>query len=195
MSRRRLVLPLVALASVAGCSSDGESTEDYVAPRATDAPGPDALAPDDAVIRFGEWGVVEYVSTDDESTILAIKVTRVDAGEPGDLGDVTVFGVDDIDELTPSHVAYVWVALRGEPTEGPTQNLAAYGPDDAVTLSLPASEQRCDPPAAIDYSVGLGYEPRGCATTASGGAPPVALVFQGPEGSSSRVFFEMPPAS
>jgi len=192
VSRRWLAVPLLAfvMTGVSACSSDGESAEDYVAPLA-DTPGVDALAADGSVVPFGEWGVVRYEN--DGSTIFAIKLVGVVAGEPGDLGDVTVFGVDDLDSMTPYHVAYVWAPLSGDPTDTPTQNLVAYGSDDPVTLALPPSEERCDPPEAIEYPPVLGYEQRGCATSASAGEQPVALVFRGPEGSSEGVSFELPP--
>ena len=106
------------MTGVSACSSDGESAEDYVAPLA-DTPGVDALAADDSVVPFGEWGVVRYEN--DGSTIFAIKLVGVVAGEPGDLGDVTVFGVDDLDSMTPYHVAYVWAPLSGDPA--PQRNL------------------------------------------------------------------------
>ena len=197
LSRRWFAVPVlaIAVAGVSACSSDGDSTEVYVAPLATDAPGPDALAADAAVIRYGQWGVVRYLSTEDEPTTMAIRITGVVAGEPGDLGDVTIFGVDDTDSLTPYHVSFVWANLTGDETNSPTQHLVAYGPDEPVTLSLPASERKCDPPEATDPSVGLGYEQRGCATSAASGEPPVALVFRGPAGSSEGVSFVLPPAT
>jgi len=191
-ARRALAGAAVLTAVLAACTSDDTSSEEFVPTSLVDAPGEDALAADGAVIPVGEWGVVRSMSTEDEPTTVAIRMTNVVAGEAGDLGDVTIFGVENTDSLVPYHVAYVFGNLSGDPTYTPSQSFAAIGPGDPITLSLPASQVECDPPAAMDFGAGLGIEMRGCATPATRGPAPTALVFQGPAGSSEGVTFELP---
>lgn len=185
---------LVLLIALVGCSGGSAPSRDeqYTAPPATDAPAADALLPDGSTTSAGEWGVVRYMSTADEPTVLALKTTNVKAGEKGALGDVMVPGAKGLDTATPYYVSYVWVNLSGDDHYSPNQSVVAAGGADVMTLSVPARLALCDPPAATDYSAGFGHEQRGCAVVASSSGPPEALVFQGPEGSTKDVSFQLP---
>lgn len=193
----RTVLFASALAMLvfSGCSGSTEPVRPTAAP-ATDAPTATEPIADGSTVAAGQWGVVRYLSTDDQESLAAIRTTATVAGKKGDFADVTVPGLTNVDELTPYFVSYSWVTLSGDDHFSPTQNLVGQGADDLVTLQVPSDLRRCDPPESENFGWKLGYEIHGCAVVASASGPPTSLVFQGPEGSSAEVTFQVPaPAS
>lgn len=193
-SPRRLsfLLALTALVgATAGCSAAEPADEWYTAPPVADAPGADEVQPDGGAVAAGEWGVVRYLSTSDEETVLALKTTALVEGEKGAFADVMVPGGDDLSEATAYYVSYSWANLTGDENFSPAQNMVADGPD-AQTLSVPDSLSTCEPAEGHEIGAGLGREMRGCVVVASTSGPPTSVVFQGPQGSSSDVSFAVP---
>lgn len=194
---RTLLATASTLVLLAACSSGSTATPEaeYTPTPAADLPADGAPLADGSTVPVGDWGVVRYLSTDDEETLVAIRMTDLVVGEPGELAEVTAFGVEDLDEATPYFVSYAWANMSGDAAFSPSQRLVATGPADVATLSVPGSLERCDPPAVMEYGSPLGYEMHGCAVIVSVTGAPEALVFQGPEGSSVDVSFEAPRSS
>jgi hypothetical protein len=196
-----LLASLVLLAPVtAGCAGKPERTFT----RPADLPTAQQVSVDNSVVEVGAWGVLRMPGTagDTGTDVIAVKVTAVDHGEPGALGDVQLLnspggGQSRLADAVPYFVSYDYAVLVGNRISStPMHWLYATtdtGTDDIDTLSLPDSVEECRTPGDEEYPPDLGYARHGCLTAvARNGAVPTQLVFDVLTNGSRGVTFRLP---
>ena len=164
-----VALGLVTLFGAAGCSAgEAEEPTTIAATPAPDLPAASDLADPDKVVPAGEWAVVEVPKTAGSDTHIpvAVKVTSVKKGEPGDLKDVTsVTGNNELIKTgTPWYITVHWAALEGDGFDSPANGIWGWNTEtdtSAMNLSLPASLRRCAEPVT-DVAGGVNLEQVSC---------------------------------
>lgn len=162
-----LALGLAAAFTLGGCGSDEEPTTIEVTP-AADLPAATDLATQDQVVPVGQWAVVQVNDGSSKLIPVAVKITNITQGEPGQLSEVSSFTGDSeqIQTGTPWFITFHWSALSGTGWDSPVQSLWGWNTatdTSAMRLSLPPSQLGCDD-ALTPNSGEVGMDQIDCAT-------------------------------
>lgn len=203
---RRLVLAVVApaivlAASLAGCSTQSDVPNGGVPLEATATAtfAPAEPVADGATVAAGDWGIVRAADPSEGDRIVAVRVTAVTEGKPGDFSGVrSLSGGSMSDAAVGWWIDYDWVLVDGPGPWYPNQRMRAVTTDadrdDLSTLSVPDDLQHCRDPERESF----GDDPTGvvqhvCLTaSATGGARPTGLTFDGTTGSTKDVTWALP---
>ncbi len=204
IGRRLLVVAGTAAAlvvSLAGCSSQSDVPNGGVPLEATATATFARAEPvaDGTTVAAGDWGIVRAADPSDGDRIVALRVTAVTEGEPGDFSGVrSLSGGSMSDDAVGWWVDYDWVLVDGAGSWYPNHWMRAETSDadrdDLSTLSVPDDLQHCRHPereSFEDDSTGLVQHV--CLTaSATGGVRPTALTFSGTPGSTQDVTWSLP---